>query len=83
MGTHQCYNSSNFIYSNTHTYSKAPLLVLLYLTKEAQAKGIVAKWNDSVSEYSPSNLGDDVYEEKKRIANFALSVYDASSGNSI
>ena len=57
--------------------------MLLYLIKEAQAKEIIAKWNDTVSEYSPSDLGDDVYEEKKRIASFALSVYDASLGNPI
>jgi hypothetical protein len=50
---------------------------------EAQAKEIIAKWNDKVSEYSPSDLGDHVYEEKKRIANFALNVYDASLGDSI
>ena len=57
------------------------MLVLLYLTKEAQAKEIIAKRDNTVSEYSPSDLSDEVYEEKKRIANFALTVYDASLGN--
>ena len=52
----------------------------MFLAKEAQGEQIIKQWKDAIQDDSSPDLDMIIYEEKKRIAGFALQVYHASLG---